>query len=119
MASLDILCSNPLNLKNKIAKVEHKKKFCGPSKFLKNVSWSINICLKNFMPLQNLSAPLQHTECAVPKFNENKIAKNLGLFYKAKYYLNKRSLLVLYYSFIHTYSNYRNRAGGSTNRTNI
>ena len=36
------------------------------------------------------------------KYNENKIAKNLGLLYKAKHYLNKRPLLVLYYSFIHT-----------------
>ena len=53
------------------------------------------------------------------KYNENKIAKNLGLLYKAKHYLNKRSLLVLYYSFIHTYVNYRNIAWGSTNRTNL
>ena len=49
MASLDILCSNTLNLKNKITKIEHKKIFCGPSKILKNVSWPINICLKYFM----------------------------------------------------------------------
>ena len=31
-ASLDILCCNPLNLKNKITKIQHKKIFCGPSK---------------------------------------------------------------------------------------
>ena len=43
MASLDILCSNPLNLKNKITKIEHKKIFCGPSKILKNISWPMNI----------------------------------------------------------------------------
>ena len=53
------------------------------------------------------------------KYNENKIAKNLGLLYKAKHYLNKRSLLVLYYSFIHTYINYGNITWGSTNRTNL
>ena len=53
------------------------------------------------------------------KYNENKTAKNLGLLYKAKHYLNKRSLLVLYYSFIHTYINYGNIAWGSTNRTNL
>ena len=41
------------------------------------------------------------------------------MLYKAKYYLNKRSLLVLYYSFIRIYSNYANIAWGSTNRTNI
>ena len=53
------------------------------------------------------------------KYNENKIAKNLGLLYKAKHYLNKRSLLVLYYSFIYTYINYGNIACGSTTRTNL
>ena len=49
MASLDILCFNPFNLKNKIMKIEHKKIFRGPSKILKNISWPINICLKYFM----------------------------------------------------------------------
>ena len=39
MASLDILCFNPFNLKNKIIKIEHKKIFRGPSKILKNISW--------------------------------------------------------------------------------
>ena len=29
--------------------------------------------------------------------------KNLGLLYKAKHYVNKESLVMLYYSFIHTY----------------
>ena len=53
------------------------------------------------------------------KYNENKIAKNLKFLYKAKHYLNKRSLLVLYYSFIHTYINYGNIALGSTNRINL
>ena len=49
MASLDILCFNPFNLKNKIMEIEHKKIFCGPSKILKNISWPINICLKYFI----------------------------------------------------------------------
>ena len=49
MASLDILCFNPFNLKNKIMKIEHKKIFRGPSKILKNISWLINICLNYFM----------------------------------------------------------------------
>ena len=52
MASLDTLCSNPLNLKDKITKIEHKKIFCGPSKVLKNISWPINIYLKYFMTPQ-------------------------------------------------------------------
>ena len=49
MTSLDIFCFNLFNLKNKIAKIEHKKIFHGPSKLLKNISWPINICLKYFM----------------------------------------------------------------------
>ena len=49
MASLDILCFNTFNLKNKIMKTEQKKIFCGPSKILKNISRPINICLKYFM----------------------------------------------------------------------
>ena len=49
MASLDIFFSSPLNLKNKITKIEHKKIFCSPSKFLKEISWHINIYLKYFM----------------------------------------------------------------------
>ena len=57
MASLGILCSNPLNL-NKIMKIEHKKIFCGQSKILKNISWAINIYLKYFMtPSKTLSTP--------------------------------------------------------------
>ena len=58
MVSLDILCFNPLNLKNKIMKIGHKKIFRGPSKILKNISWPINICLKYFMvPTKYLRPP--------------------------------------------------------------
>ena len=58
MASLDILCSDSLNLENKITKIDIKKIFCGPSKILKNVSWLINICLKYFMnPTKILDPP--------------------------------------------------------------
>ena len=63
MASLDISCSNPLNLKNKITKIEHRKIFCSPSKILENISWSINICLKYFM---NPTKPLQPTPTHPP-----------------------------------------------------
>ena len=62
MASLDILCFNHFDLKNKIMKREHKKLFRGPSKILKNVSWPINICLKYFMtPTKTLWPPLPPT----------------------------------------------------------
>ena len=62
MASLDTLCSNPINLKNKLTKIELKKIFCGPSEILKNVSWPINICLKYFMtPTKTLRTTLVYT----------------------------------------------------------
>ena len=51
------------------------------------------------------------------KLTENKVAKNIGLIYKAKPYLNKDSLLALYFSYIHSYINYANLVWGSTNRT--
>ena len=58
MASLDILSSNPLNLKTQITKIEHKKIICGPSKYLKNIPWPINICLKYLMtPIKTLPPP--------------------------------------------------------------
>ena len=52
------------------------------------------------------------------KYIENKIAKSIGLLYRAKPYLDKKSLIVLYFSYVHTYLNYANLAWGSTNRTN-
>ena len=51
------------------------------------------------------------------KLTENKIAKNIELIYKAKPYLNKDSLLALYFSYIHSYINYANLVWGSTHRT--
>ena len=50
-------------------------------------------------------------------FDDNKVAKNIVLIYKAKPYLNKDSLLALYFSYIHSYINYANLVWGSTNRT--
>ena len=51
------------------------------------------------------------------KSTENKIAKIIGLIYKTKPYLNKDSLLALYFSCIHSYINYANLVWGSTNGT--
>ena len=42
------------------------------------------------------------------KYLENKIAKNIGLMFTAKPFLDKESLLALYYSYIHSYLNYAN-----------
>ena len=58
MAKLDILCFTLFNLKKKIMKIEHKKIFRGRQKILKNISWSVNICLKYFMvPTKTLRSP--------------------------------------------------------------
>ena len=51
------------------------------------------------------------------KLTENKIAKNISIFCKARPYFDKRALLCLYYSYIHFYLNYANTAWCSTNRT--
>ena len=53
------------------------------------------------------------------KYTENKTTKHLGLFYKARPFLERNALLALYYSYIQTYINYANIAWGSTCRTNL
>ena len=53
------------------------------------------------------------------KYLENKIAKNIGLMYRAKPFLDQESLLALYYSYIHSYRNYANLASGSKYLTNL
>ena len=50
---------------------------------------------------------------------ENKIAKNIGILYKAKSTINQHGLKSLYYSFIHSYLNYGNIVWASTNRTKL
>ena len=42
------------------------------------------------------------------KYIENKVTKNIGLLYKVKLFLDKNSLLTLYYSYIPIYLNYAN-----------
>ena len=44
------------------------------------------------------------------KYTKNKIAESIGLVYKAKYFLDKDSLLSLYFSYIYSYLNYANLA---------
>ena len=48
---------------------------------------------------------------------EKKIAKNIGLLYLAKPYLDETSLKTLYFSYIHSYLNYANIAWASTRIT--
>ena len=47
---------------------------------------------------------------------ENKISKNIGMLYKAKFLLNEKCLKHIYFAFIHSYLNYGNIAWASTNR---
>ena len=70
---LDSLCSNLLNLKNKITKIEHKKIFCGTSKILKNISWPINICLKYFVTSTKILRP--------PSYILNMLSLNLDVIF--------------------------------------
>ena len=53
------------------------------------------------------------------KYTENKISKNIGILFNARPFLNKKSLLSLYYSYIHSYINYGSVSWGSTCRTNL
>ena len=61
MASLDILCSNPLNLKNKIT-YRTKKDILWPIKNFEKYFMVYHICLKYFMaPTKTLRPSLLHT----------------------------------------------------------
>ena len=51
------------------------------------------------------------------KITENKIAKNMGILYKARPYLDIIALLCLYYSYIYSYLKYANKVWCSTNIT--
>ena len=50
---------------------------------------------------------------------EKKIAKNIGLLYRAKYLLNKSSLRCIYFWYIHSYLNYANIVWGGTYQTKL
>ena len=51
------------------------------------------------------------------KYTESKIAKNVGLLYKGRPFLERNPLLDLYYSHVQTYINYANIAWASSYRT--
>ena len=53
------------------------------------------------------------------KYIENKISKNIGILFKARPFLNKKSLLSLYYSYIHSHINNGSFFWRSTCRTNL
>ena len=53
------------------------------------------------------------------KYIENKTSKNIGILFKARPFLNKKSLLSLYFWYIHSYINYGSVSWGSTCRTNL
>ena len=53
------------------------------------------------------------------KYIENKISKYIGVLFKARSFLNKKSLLSLYYSYIHSYINLGKVSSWSTCKTNL
>ena len=50
---------------------------------------------------------------------KNKIAKNIGLLYQRKHYLDNKCLKQIYFSNIHTYLIYVNIAWASTHKTKL
>ena len=50
---------------------------------------------------------------------EKKLAKNIGLLYHAKYFLDESSLKTVHFSYIHSYVNYANIAWASTYQTKL
>ena len=50
---------------------------------------------------------------------ESKLAKNIGLLYRAKPLLQVKSLKSIYFAYIHSHINYANIAWGSTYRTKL
>ena len=50
---------------------------------------------------------------------ERKIAKNIGILYRAKQFLNTSSLKSIYFSYTHTYLTYANIAWASTQKTKL
>ena len=53
------------------------------------------------------------------KIIEKKLAKNIGLLYPAKSYLDELCLKAIYFSYIHSYLNYTNIAWASTSITKL
>ena len=50
---------------------------------------------------------------------ETKLAKNIGLLYRAKPLLEEKSIKSIYFAYIHSYLNYANIAWASTYRTKL
>ena len=50
---------------------------------------------------------------------ENKISNNIGILHRSSYYLDKKSLKSIYFSFINNYVNYCNIAWACTGRTKL
>ena len=53
------------------------------------------------------------------KYTENKIAKNIGILYRSKPYLNNKCLFSLYYSYIHSHISYANITMANTYFSNL
>ena len=51
--------------------------------------------------------------------SENKVSKNVCVFYKTSKLINSKCLRSIYFSFIHSYINYANIAWASANKTKL
>ena len=80
--------------------------------------------------LQNIQNIAEHTEPFLQNIQnitwekhirtiESKLAKNIGLLYRAKPLLQVKSLKSIYFAYIHSYLNYDNIAWGSTCRSKL
>ena len=50
---------------------------------------------------------------------ENKVAKSIGILYRARFVLNRQCLKQIYFSFIYSYINYANIAWASTHKSKL
>ena len=57
--------------------------------------------------------------CRISSYIENKVSKSIGLLYKAKLFMKKKSMECLYRLDIHTHLSYTNLAWHSTNETRL
>ena len=53
------------------------------------------------------------------KYTNNKLSKSIGILSKARMYFDKKTMILLYYSFIYPYLLYANLIWGNTNKTRM
>ena len=82
--------------------------------------------------IRNIHIKREHVETFLDVFSDEKlswkqhidivssrISKSIGIFYKSRDVLSKKSLKQLHFSFIHNYVNYTNITRSSTSKSNL